>query len=186
MQPSAGSEEKMFCRRLAAGDAAACRELVSRFSGLVYSLAYRLLADSQEAEDLTQEVFLQVYVRASEFRGDAKLSTWIYRITYNLGLNYRRDLKRERTELAATPPEPIQSGHGAEGSRDLDIFAALGALSTHDQTILALHYVHDQSVNEIGEILEISVPAVKVRLFRARERLKSTVATRCDPQEVAS
>ncbi len=167
-------DEQALLQRCRQGDEQAFRELVERYHRLIYTVAYQVLRDRHEAEDLTQEVFVQVYLKLKEFRGESSLSSWLYRIAYHQGLNYRRDLKLERRELmedastllASATESPMESIENKE-----EVEKLLSKLPAHDRLILTLFYLEEHSIQEIAEILEISVNSVKVRLHRARERI---------------
>ena len=167
------------CRR---GDAACYRELYVKYSGKVYGLARRFLRDDQHAEDVTQEVFLRVFRKLQGFRGDARLSTWIYRVCVNACLNRRRSLERSarfdpwrfresRRRWEGTPD-------GALGARDLGsgIDRALASLPTEQRDLLLLKAVDDLSYREIGALLGQSETQVRGKLYRARKAFRAALA----------
>lgn len=160
------------------GDRAAFEELVKQTHRRVYNLAYHLLSDAQEAEDLTQEVYLRAWRALPDFRGEAQFSTWLYRIALNTALNYRRSLRgREQAANAAEslahfdapPPDPA----AAAATRDLNarLWAAVRRLAQRYRLVLALFYQHELSYAEIAEVLGLPIGTVKAQLNRARRAL---------------
>jgi RNA polymerase sigma-70 factor (ECF subfamily) len=173
------------CRR---GDHEAFARLVDLNEGMVFNLAVRLLGDPEEARDLSQEVFLQVYRSLGGFRGTSSLRTWIYRIVLNQCRNRRRFWKRRRRDRALPiedlkPAEemelsaastgsagPLEALEQAERSRKLE--AALLGLSFEHRAILLLREVEELSCAEIAGTLGLAEGTVKSRLSRAREALR--------------
>ncbi len=167
-------------RQAASGDKAAFTVLVRRHQDSVYGLALRLTGDPELAADAAQEALIRAWKALSGFRGDAALSTWLYRITVNTVWTHRRRARRRRAEriedvLHLLPPSeshnPVRSLESAElGTR---IRLALERLPQGRRTVVVLKDVYGWSHAEIAEALGISVPATKVRLHRARLQLQS-------------
>jgi RNA polymerase sigma-70 factor (ECF subfamily) len=172
------------CRR---GDPHAFARLVALHEGMVLGLATRLLGDAEEARDLAQEVFLQVYRTLARFEGRSSLRTWIYRIVVNQCRNRQRWWRRRR-RAAERPLEEISAADEArlaavsagdspfdrlaraERARRLE--AALGALSFEHRAVLLLREVEGLSCEEIATTLRLPVGTVKSRLSRGREGLR--------------
>jgi RNA polymerase sigma-70 factor, ECF subfamily len=161
------------CRR---GDPRAFEEVVRTTHRQVYTQAFRLVGDRQEAEDVAQEAYLRVFRGLSSFRGDSLFETWLYRIVANAAMSHLRRKGRFGVLLA----EPAEEGAElpsdlrlAEEAVDRDTLArALEALPDGSRTVVLLKDVYGLSCQEIGDELGISEGAVKVRLHRARKRLK--------------
>jgi RNA polymerase sigma-70 factor, ECF subfamily len=184
---SDGAEEAL-AMRAAAGDAGAFDALVTLFSSRVFAVAFRMLHDRAEAEDLAQEVFVTLYHSLSTFRGESKLSTWIYRITRNRCLNRIKFLKRRHVGTQAdiddpaigralADPETEAYGERSAG-RALDHAALSTLLEEHLRTLpeewrtlVILRDLEDLSYEEIAEITSIPLGTVKSRLHRARAEL---------------
>ncbi len=173
------------CRR---GDVQAFARLVSLHEGMVYNLAVRLLGDPEEARDLSQEVFLQVYRTLGRFEGRSSLKTWIYRIVVNHSYNRQRWWRRRRRDRALaleemTPGDEArlseagapQDGPHEQRERATRVQAALSALSFEHKAILLLREVEELSCEEMAETLGLPVGTVKSRLARAREALRRTI-----------
>jgi RNA polymerase sigma-70 factor (ECF subfamily) len=172
------------CRQ---GDTAAFAQLVGMHERMVFSLAARILGDVEEAKDLAQDVFLQVYRTIHRFEGRSSLKTWIYRIVVNHCHNRQRwwrrrkrdmartldDLSaRDEAQLAASHPEddPFEDLERRERARRVQ--AALSELSFDQRTILLLREVEGLSCEEISLTLSLPVGTVKSRLARGREALR--------------
>ncbi len=171
--------DEHLCRMAGGGDKAAFAVLVRRHQDSVFGLALRLTGDYELAGDAAQEALIRAWKALPGFRGDAALSTWLYRITVNTVWTHRHRARRRRAEriedvVHLLPPSeshnPVRSAESAEvGGR---IRLALEALPTGRRTVVVLKDVYGWSHAEIAETLGISVPATKVRLHRARLQLQ--------------
>ena len=172
------------CRR---GDAAAFARLVALHEGMVFNLAARLLGDAEEARDLSQEVFLQVFRMLGRFEGRSSLRTWIYRIVVNQCRNRQRWWRRRRRDRALplqdlTEAQEARLSEGQPGAgpqQELErrdrarvVQAALSALSFDHRAVLMLREVEGLSCEEIANALSLPAGTVKSRLARAREALR--------------
>jgi len=185
--------ERRFIERLQERDERAFLELVQVYQGRVYKLVFRMLGRRDEAEDMAQEVFVQVFKAVSTFRGDAKLSTWIYRIAVNLCKNRIKYLGRRRTEEREEDEPGLDGGaqDGAPGVTAGDVsrpdhlvegyqlerivHEAMVELEPDFREILVLRDVEDLSYEELSEITGLADGTVKSRLHRARAMLKLAV-----------
>ena len=167
-----------------AGDQAAFSELVRRHQDEVFTLALRLTADREAAADIAQEAFVRAWRAISGFRGDARFSTWLHRITVNAAWTNRRRAARHRTEsIDELAGEPVASGLSPETaaeSADLRprLLAALNGLPEGNRVVVVLKDVYGWSHGEIAEHLGISLSAAKVRLHRGRSRLQKSLFDR--------
>jgi len=167
-----------YIRNVLKGDKGAYSYLVNRYSGMVFSMALKLLKNETEAEDLSQEVFVSAFRSLASFKGNAKFSTWIYRITYNKAISQLRKKSPER----ATDNELLLEKNGGiefdsnllsqEESVERLLGEAIKQLPESEQILIMLHYFEDQSMEEISVISGISVSNVKVKLYRIRKKLK--------------
>jgi RNA polymerase sigma-70 factor (ECF subfamily) len=161
------------CRR---GDREAFEEVVRRTYRHVYTQALRLVGDRQEAEDVAQEAYLRVYRGLAGFRGDAQFETWLYRIVSNAAMSHLRKRRRlgelvlDSSEEPGESPSPIRV---EEEAVDRDALTnALESLPPSMRVVVVLKDVYGLSCREIGDQIGVSEGAVKVRLHRARRRLK--------------
>lgn len=172
------------------GDLAAFDSLVQRNTGKIHALIYRFLGDSQQAEDLTQEVFMRVYRTAHRYEPTAKFSTWLYRIVANLSFNVLRSRRKDHArqidttddedELAFYRDVPDESAvlphhrmHDAELRER--IAQAVNDLPENQKVAIVLNKYEHKSYEEIAEILDCSTMAVKSLLSRARENLRKSL-----------
>ena len=185
--------EAVFIARLVARDESAFNELVVTYERRVYGLVFRMLGRRDEAEDLAQEVFVQVFKAIDQFRGESKLSTWIYRIAVNLcknrtKYNQRRhsseqddiDAMAERVPMtaarAATVGDVSRPDELVEGMQLEEIVKrAIQKLDPEFREALVLADVEDMPYEEIAQITNVPVGTVKSRIHRARAQLKALV-----------
>lgn len=186
-------EEAQFIARLVARDESAFNELVVAYERRVFALVFRMLGNRHEAEDLAQEVFVQVFKAIDQFRGDAKLSTWIYRIAVNLCKNKSKYLARrkagEQDDVdAMVDRAPLSAAKGVsvgdisrpdelvEGMQlEAIVKAAIGQLEPDFRHVLVLRDVEDLTYEEIGELTGLPAGTVKSRIHRARAQLRELV-----------
>jgi RNA polymerase sigma-70 factor (ECF subfamily) len=180
-------------RRVAAKDLAAFKILVDRFQSSVLGLCSRLLRHPQNAEDVAQDVFFQVYKSSGTFRHDCRVSTWIYRIAVNRCRNFNRDNRKfERWEELRSglenegwsgPGFVVPDGDDPESARAVNetqtlIRKAVASLPEKQKAMLILHKFEGRSYQEIAEIMEVSLPAVESCLHRAKVNLQKKLAPR--------
>ncbi|MBI3723909.1 RNA polymerase sigma factor [bacterium] len=162
------------------------RVLYEKYSHRIYVFARRFLGDQQYAEDVTQEVFLQVFRKLDSFRGDSKFSTWLFRVTVNSCKNKRRSVERERRLDPETFIERTRAGEPAApperelGHRELrdEIEQALSSLTEEQRAIVLLKGARGLSYEEIGEVLGQSENQVRGKLYRARKLFRDALASR--------
>ncbi|HEX9297607.1 MAG TPA: sigma-70 family RNA polymerase sigma factor [Polyangiaceae bacterium] len=185
--------EARFIERLRARDERAFNDLVKRYERRVFGLLLRLIGRRDEAEDLAQEVFVQVFKAIGSFRGEAKLSTWIFRIAVNLSKNRTKYLARRRADSqdhfdGVGDEMPL---HGAKDSTmgriarpdelvsgmqlEVIVERSIAELDAEFREVLILRDVEDMSYEEIAEITGLADGTVKSRLHRARLQLKQAV-----------
>ncbi|MCL1693190.1 MAG: sigma-70 family RNA polymerase sigma factor [Actinomycetia bacterium] len=182
-------EESELVERASRGDQAAFTELVRAHQNEVYTLAVRMVADRELAYDVAQEAFVRAWRAIARFRGDAKFSTWMHRITVNTAFTHRDRRKRTQTdslddiyrepESASLSPE--RGGESAAMRGPLE--DALKELPESLRAVVVLKDVYEWSHTEIAEHLDISVTAAKVRLHRARKSLRLTLWRHQDEEE---
>ena len=157
------------------GDRSAFARLVEKYQGPLYNAAFRVLGNSDDALDTTQEVFLKVAERLDEYDPQYKFFSWIYRIALNESLNLKRRNRREEQldEDAEIPgaesANPEWQAIESEVSRHIS--KALMSMTTQDRMVITLRHFSECSYRDIGYILDIEEKTVKSRLFEARQRL---------------
>lgn len=164
-------EDALLVQQAQRGDLRAFEQLVRRHTPAVYRIAWRLLGQRADAEDVVQETWLAAWRHLPGFRGDAALSTWLYRLTTNQALNARRR-PPPSMPLAETAAVCGSAEEGAQQSgRQAAVRAAVLRLPPTQRAPLVLREFEGLRYDEIAAMLEISVPAVKSRLHRARLEL---------------
>lgn len=154
------------------GDESAFRELVTRHERRVHGICYRYFHDHRDAEDATQETFLALARCAAQFRGDARLSTWLHRVALNVCHDIAR--RRARRPLPARQEAPDIAepmDHVGLRETELDVRRALAQLDTRSRQALVLVAIEGRTYAEAAAITGVSVPALKSRIHRARARL---------------
>ncbi len=153
------------------GDAA-FTALVERYQRVVLNLAYRMLGDADQAQDVAQDVFVKVYQSIGQYDPERRFFSWLYRIAVNACLHERR--RPATTALDAQPladraPSPAERFEQREAQAELQ--AALAALPERERTLLALRYGAELSYAEIATTLDVPLGTAKTWLFRAKQRL---------------
>jgi RNA polymerase sigma-70 factor (ECF subfamily) len=180
-----GGREAVLVQRCAAGDEAACAELVAEHQRMVVQLAMNLLGDHDEALDLSQEVFLRVFRTIHRFRGQSSLRTWIYRIAVNQARNRHRFWRRRHRADQVSIDEHV-AAHGeflsggdvtpdrmlAQKELAARLQRALDSLPFDQRTAIVLREVDGLSYEEIAFSLGVAIGTVKSRLTRARRALR--------------
>jgi RNA polymerase sigma-70 factor, ECF subfamily len=172
------ADEAQLVDRLRQGDPRAFEELVIAYQHRVFGVALRMLGSRAEAEEAAQEVFLRAHRAIADFRGDAKLSTWLYAIASRLCMNRlasgERRLLREGEETLARIP----SGHASpadeleRSERDAALHRAIAELSDERRMVVVLRDLEGLSYEEIASALDLELGTVRSRLHRARMDLK--------------
>jgi len=162
----------------AAGDAAAFEKLYQLHHRRVFSLCLRMMGNATEAEDLTQDVFVQLYRKIGSFRGDSAFTTWLHRMTVNQVLMHfrKRGVKLEQATEDGEMQEPVEIGTGrADAMPIVDRIAlekAISELPPGYRTVFVLHDVEGHEHEEIARMLGCSVGTSKSQLHKARMRLR--------------
>jgi RNA polymerase sigma-70 factor (ECF subfamily) len=173
-----GPEDRSLLERIRRGDTAAAGELFERHSAALLRFADRLLSDRTAAEEVTQEVFVKVITRAHQYDGRAEVASWLFAIAANACRDRRRRERRASVVPLEAIAEPAQKGEGVESrllsrERRAAVRQALSDLSEEQREALVLARYHGLPYSEIASVLGISVGAVKTRIFRAVETLKT-------------
>ncbi len=161
-------EDYALLDRFYLGDATAFEELVERYHLPVFHLAYRMIQDRDDAEDLTQEVFVKAYRSLSQFRRASSLKTWLFRITMNLAIDQHRKVKPP----AALPPSSSRESNTLDLLERKELQAAITSLSAKQRAVLVLRIFHDLSFKEIGETMGSPIGTVKAHYHHAVMRLR--------------
>lgn len=179
-------EELELVTKARTGDQAAFSSLVNRYEGKIFRLAMNITQNREDAEDVLQESFLKAYEHLEQFQGNSKFYTWIVRIAVNQALMKLRKRKSDRSvsldeqidtgedvvvrEIAAWDPDPEEQL--SRGELQTILTEAVDSLAPIYKTVFTLRDVDGLSTEETAEVLDLSVPAVKSRLLRARLQLR--------------
>jgi len=177
---STGLNDNELISKVLNGDQQAYAGLVNRYQSYVFTLALRFTKNREDAEEVSQDIFVKAYRALSDFRGASKFSTWLYTIVNTTCITF---LRKKRLEIHSLDNEKVfeaadslDSGMRAnmveQKSRVLMVNNAIKMLSTDDAEVITLFYKGEQTLEEIAQILGIEANTAKVRLHRARTRLK--------------
>jgi RNA polymerase sigma factor (sigma-70 family) len=149
--------------------------IVEKYQDIVFSIAVKLLGNREEAEEMAQESFVKVFKSLHTFKGTAKFSTWMYRITYNTCISEMRKKKMRfistnDVQISEEAEEMNLDGLPAE-NREIFVKAALEKLPEDEYTLVLLYYFDEQSIEEISKITGLTESNAKVKLHRARKKL---------------
>ncbi len=186
-----GTAKDIELARVAAqGNMASFEELYRRHHRRVYSVCLRMLQNTSEAEDLTQDVFIQLYRKIGSFRGDSAFTTWLHRMTVNQVLMHfrKRTVKYEKTtEEGETPVQIVSGTANPEKMRIVDKIAldnAIGQLPAGYKSVFMLHDVEGFEHEEVARILGCSVGTSKSQLHKARLKLQKLLRKKANPRLV--
>jgi len=172
----------------AGGNMAAFEEIYRRHHRRVYSICLRMLQNASEAEDLTQDVFIQLYRKIGSFRGDSAFTTWLHRMTVNQVLMHfrKRTVKFEKTtEEGETPDQVVSGTQNPERMRIVDKIAldnAIEQLPAGYKNVFLLHDVEGFEHEEVARILGCSVGTSKSQLHKARLKLQKLLKKKANPR----
>jgi RNA polymerase sigma-70 factor (ECF subfamily) len=179
--------DKELIQKVTAKDHSAFKELVDRYQALVINTCYHLLGNRQDAEDVAQEVFFQVYRSADKFRQEAKFPTWLYRIAVNRSLNFIRDNRRSRwlkslTSLLESAPEQVTQTQTSDSDRpdfvlekkgrEVTVRKAIDSLPEKQRAAFVLHTYEGLSYQETAKVLQLSLSSVESLIHRAKLNLQ--------------
>jgi RNA polymerase sigma-70 factor (ECF subfamily) len=174
--------DEQLITKVAKGDEQAFEQLVHKYQQAVFSTIYRYVGNSEDVQDLAQEIFMKVWRSAAKFKHKSKFSTWLYRIIANHCINYRRkNIHRhasldEMAEQGQTPDALIVEPDWKQ-KREVDLVRkAVAELPERQRIALILAQFEGRSYKEIADIMKVSVSSVESLLFRARSALKDKLA----------
>ena len=182
---STGLNDSEIIGKVLSGDQQAYALLVDRYQNYVFTLALRFTKNREDAEEVSQDIFIKAYRSLSDFRGAAKFSTWLYTIVNNTCISFLRKKKLEVHsldnekvfEVADNQESGMRANMIEQKSRIAMVNKAIALLSTDDAEIITLFYKGEQTFEEISNILGLETNTAKVRLHRARARLKEKMET---------
>ena len=179
-------EDTDLIRKLIEGDRISFENLVKQFKNKVFNTSLSILQNVEDAEDITQEVFVEVFQSVKNFKGESKLSTWIYRIAVSKSLEFLRWKNRKKrfgfmqsllynnlTETILEIPNFFHPGIQLENKeRAAILFAAINKLPENQKTAFILHKIEGLSYAEVADVMHATVSSVESLLFRAKQSLQ--------------
>ena len=186
------SSDLILTQSAAKGDMKAFEEIYNRHHRRVYSICLRMLQNTAEAEDLTQEVFIQLYRKIGSFRGDSAFTTWLHRLTVNQVLMHfrKRTVKFEKTTEEGETPVQIVPGTENSGKMPIvDKIAfenAIAQLPTGYKNVFVLHDVEGYEHEEVARILGCSVGTSKSQLHKARLKMRKLLQKKSNPRLIGA
>ncbi|MFP4365639.1 MAG: RNA polymerase sigma factor [Bacteroidales bacterium] len=186
------NEDRHFIERVLDGEPDAYAFLVEKYKTMAYNISLKIVKRQEDAEEITQDSFFRAYKSLRSFKGDAKFSTWLYRIVYNASVSHTRKKKREmpvdeQSRDFLKHPDMVEDG---EGETDESLSAALkkavDSLPSPEQTMINLYYYENSNIEDIARIMSLSASNVKVKLFRIRKKLYDHIKSINQNSESAS
>ena len=175
----AENPELALIRSARDGDARAFEALVEEYQGVLYNLAQRMTGSREDAQDLTQTVFLKVWRNLASYDPQYRFYSWIYRIAINESLNFVQRRKRHsELDERITAGDPMPDEQASQGEVGQHIQEALMELSVDYRQVIVLRHFHDLSYEEIGKVLRVAEKTVKSRLYTARQLLGEALRQR--------
>lgn len=179
--------EADLIKGLIAKDSRAWKALVDQYQIMVFNICFGFLQNSHDAQDLTQDIFIEVFNNAHKFRGDSKLSTWLYRISTNRSLNYIRNNKKWRfwKEISeffsddenTESEEPYVAEEKMEcQERDRFLYEAISRLPDNQRIAFTLHKIEELPYSEIAEVMNLTLSSVESLMHRAKVKLRERLS----------
>jgi RNA polymerase sigma-70 factor (ECF subfamily) len=168
-------EETRWIRRASAGDPDAFRELVDRYRDRAYEVALRIVRNAQEAEEVTQDAFVRAWRALEGFRGEARFSTWLYRIVTRCALDAAERNRRRATHETGLEPEMMETVAADVPAAEphlVGLDRLLGELAPVPRAVVTLFYLRERRIEEIAAILDLPPGTVKTHLHRSRAQLR--------------
>lgn len=169
-----------YIGKIRAGDRKAFADLVNKHKVRVFSVAYQIVKNREDAEEVAQDAFMKVFNSLSNFRGESKFSSWMYRIVYNTAIS---KVRRKTHELSPINEDAINNFTLDEIFENLDkrdevqqkqlVNDMMTQLNPDERGLISLYYFDSRSVEEISHVLDISSSNVKVKLYRIRKKMHS-------------
>ncbi|MEI9911325.1 MAG: RNA polymerase sigma factor [Bacteroidota bacterium] len=178
-------DERTLVEQLKQGDEAAFKTIVETWQNMVYNTASGIVQNAEDAEDIAQEVFVQVYQSISSFKGESKFSTWLYRITVTKSLDHERKKKRkkrfafvrsifgEQNEILVNPPDFHHPGVTLDNKENAAVlFKAIAELPENQKVAFTLNKVEGLSYQEVSEVMKTTVSSIESLMHRAKNNLR--------------
>ncbi len=168
--------EKQLIKQILKGDASSFSYFVDAYQDMALTIAFRLVGNKQEAEDVVQDAFVKAYYNIHTYRSNSKFSTWLYRIVYNTAITayHKNKIRNENHHLDSfnVDSKTVISMNVLEEEQKEMVENAVQQLPKTEAVLVTFYYLEDYSVSEIAEIMSLTKSNVKIKLFRARKKLQ--------------
>ncbi len=170
--------DDLYLKLVLEGNTSKFSYFIEKYKGMAFSIAFRIVDNREDAEEIVQDAFLKAFRSLEKFRKDSKFSTWFYRIVVNSSLSRARSERPELSNIDADDIADVVVERVESAYRSLDlsdqkkfVHLALEELSVEDRLLLTLYYLNENSIDEITEITDITQDNVKMKLHRARNKM---------------
>ncbi|MCD4794296.1 MAG: RNA polymerase sigma factor [Bacteroidales bacterium] len=180
-------DDSYFIEKVKKGNSGAFKYLVERHKNMVFTIVLRIVRNREDAEEIAQDAFLKAFQSISSFKGQAKFSTWLYKIAYNLSISHTRKKNYEIIDIDEnlisdykifeTYNEFIKS---EETEKNNILNNAISLLTEDEGLIITLYYIKEHSIQEIEQITSLSKSNIKIKLYRSRKKLFSILSNKKD------
>lgn len=176
---SQNDQDLLLVQKAKTGNSRAFGHLVEMYQDRVLALVYDFVGDYDTAKDIAQDIFMKIFLNLSNFTGQAKFSTWIYRIVVNTCIDYKRKLQRSPLKrIANTVSFDRQKQSQRANSREaLNLDFAINNLSDQQRIAIILRYFHGMKIAQIARIMECGTNTVRTHIFRGIEKLRKSIKT---------
>lgn len=172
------ASDRYYIKKVLEGDTNSFAPLLDRYSRSVFALVVRIVRNREDAEELTQDIFVKAFRNLASFKSDSSFSSWLYRIAYNTAISATRKTKHEflvleETQVENVSEEEVAERLGRESRQEQleKLDAALVLLPPDERALIFLFYKEEKSIDEIAAISRLSPSNVKVKLHRIRKKL---------------
>jgi len=178
--------DEVYIKRVLSGDSRAFSCLVERHKAMVFTITLRITEQREDAEEVSQDVFLKMYQALHTFKGNSKFTTWLYSIAYNMAISHVRKSRPNYVPLSdvehkmsdETDEIIIFEDESDDNQRRIALSRALDNLKQDELLLINMYYTQQMSIEQISEITKLSISNVKVKLFRIRQKLSSDIVNK--------
>lgn len=171
-------DEARYIERILNGETECFSVFLDRYARPLHVLIVQIVGCQEDAEELVQDVFMKAFRSLSRYKGECRFSTWLYRIAYNVAISATRKTKHEFLYIEENTINNVSDekadavlGVTDDEERITQLTQAIGRLSVEEKALITLFYYEEKSLDEVGEILSLTLSNVKVRLHRTRKKL---------------
>lgn len=185
-------DDQYYIDRVIAGNSGEFAVLVNRYKDMVFTLAYKMIKNREQAEEVCQDAFVKTFRSLDKFKAESKFSTWLYKITYNSCLDH---LKKYKSINSMVSFEDLSDGqlramenildYIDQTERNQKIQQCLDLMAGQEAFLLILYYFDDLSIEEMAKVLKTNSNNVKIKLFRSRKKLAAILREQLEPEIIA-